>query len=551
MYNSQFYQSWMNGEVMIKSPLKYSALLLTLGLFGCGSSSDNKPDPRDALTDIELAKDFTQDFVTVKDAISDMQAPLLASTEQFALDVANVDKNAVEASQNALSKLIMITVNTLQNAVTENGVDYSQLETSYSISTILSECDEPCFQDIDLNTTANVTYANNTLSVTNAQVNSELFEVNAYWEYNSETGNFEYIEERGNSLGEFSSTISFEINLPDPNLEGSNELAIGISNVISQSNDTQFKLELNNFGFNGEIESTSNLTLNDLIELENTDVISGASVSFEISEAQLGMGEVQFVGSASFTIINTEAEGKSNRFVISGEMTNSVGDVIGASIELIETNKEYNSEYTLEDIDGVDYGFKYSDMEYTSYDLEYNLELIFSSQEHGDLSVQLFAIESYISDYLDTYSYSYNNGIGSSMSEYNFSLSDIGEGNILVEVAGQQLNLDYIYNNQESSESDGSSSDDEYEYSYNESINDMIKITDASYESRQVYILFNSEDIYSYEVSNLNPDSTETNENSESTGVYVDDVQYGELEFDLLENTAVMAFTDGDSISIQ
>jgi len=63
-----------------------------------------------------------------------------------------------------------------------------------------------------------------------------------------------------------------------------------------------------------------------------------------------------------------------------------------------------------------------------------------------------------------------------------------------------------------------------------------------------MYILFNSEDIHTYEYDESTPNSNETESYTETTGVYVDDVQYGELEFDLLENAAVMVFNDGDEI---
>ncbi|MFT5592060.1 MAG: hypothetical protein ACI8SR_000417 [Oceanicoccus sp.] len=552
---------------MNKFKLFTSILVITsLGLVGCSSSSssDKKEDPRSTLTDLDLAKDYTKRFVKVEQAIIDMQQPMINTTEQFIKDAQEVNSDEVEASLVALSSTLYLALSVVDDAIMRDssndvtGVDYSKLNSSYALSELLSDvCKDkaPCMPSADLSTGGSVTYSNNTLSVSNVQVSTELFSYHTEWKLVN-SGYYEEENIRDESKGTFTNTISFDINLPKPDLNGANELAFGISNLNLQTASSIFAVTMDNFDINGKLSSVDILTLNQLLTSDEQKL---SAIGANLTNIVMTFGSATFKGSMQLNASSVDGIDFNNaNAMVSGALINSNGDSIKANLDLgISEYKEKEEDSYSQSNNG--FTWKSAESGSESFNFDFNLELIYTSQEHGELSVKLSALGEYADDYASSYSSNSANDYSYSSSENEYKYNDhfLASGNIEVNVAGEILKLTYGAEGKDEESSkgsyshnpDGSSSS---ENERNESRINSIKITDASYTERNLYIKLNIDSISTTSYSHSNGENKNANKDTfeVKSGVFVGDVQYGDFTFDALENTLIIEFTDGEKVNL-
>lgn len=542
---------------MNKTPLISVILAASLALTGCGSEDEEEIDYRDDLTDLELAKDFTQRFMKVETAIVDMQEPMIETTEQFFQDTSAVNTDAVEASLEAFDATLAFAVTAIAPAFVRNeldeltSIDYSQILASQTITSLMAEActEDPCIPEIDLTTDASVTFQNNTLTVSNAEVNVELFD---YYIQYVETEPYVWEENViRNSKGTFTSTISFDITLLSEDLEGANTAAFAISNVSLTSADTEFSVTVDGLDATGVIQSESVMSLFDAVATEEELIID--TLRATLDNAIVQFGDATFKGELSLNGENTES-GRNAVATVSGELINSVGDSIKAVFDLTQTaylsSYDYQSEYEVDE-SGADVN-TYARSDSEAYNFDYNLELIFDSVEHGELAVKMAALGSYEEANGEGNENSYHPETyeNSNTSYSTETESLLASGNIQVSVADETLRLSYNY--QRTQELDGSSEYDSAEGTntseWTNTYTDAIKIEDASYSDRSVYFLI---DLMKSGGYTTDGDLMNEFQDSEVTsGVYVDDILYGEYEFDALNNTQEIVFIDESRLSL-
>lgn len=540
----------------------FAAILIitNIGLVGCGSSSssETKTDPRNNLTDLELAKDYTKRFVNVGQAILDMQQPMIETTELFIKDSREVDTDEVDASLGALSTTLYLALTVVKDALIQNsdgdviGVDYSNIPSSTALAQLLNnECDsDPCMANVELTTGANVTYSDNVLSVTNAQVSTELF--TTYYDWSEERV---YKELRDESKGVFTNTISFEIKLPKFDLNGTNEVAFGISKLNLQTDSSLFAITMEAFGVNGKIDGINFASLNQL--LNSGKNINATEINANLTNAEIKFGAANFIGNVDLNVVPIDNVADKASAKISGLLTNSQGDSIKANLDLGVTNYKSDDEDNYQEIDGY-YEWENTEASSESFDFDFDLELIYTSIKHGELSVKLSALGKYSEASMKETSNKASRDNNQNKYESSYSYSDqlLADGGIEVRVAGEELELSYGIKSEGKESEEGSysanteGSQSEYKDQEN-SINSII-ITDASYTERNLYITINTEFMTSHSYSSENEEgkSSRINNSDIVSGVFVGGVQYGEFSFDALTNTSVMAFTDGEKISL-
>ncbi len=497
---------------MSKLPFLPAIFAASLALTGCvedlTGSDDDQVDARDNLSDIELAKDFTRSFNEVAVAMEEMEQPIIDAAEQFSSDVEDINEDAVEASLVSLTMSMALAVSLIEDAANQNdqdevtSIDYSQIAASTSFTDLLANaCEEECSDEFTITSTGSVTRSGNVLSMENVEVTTELFDD-------------ETLENE--SIGTFTSTVSFNIELPEEDLGGDNTLGLAITGLSLDSADTSFELSMTDLGASFQLGNAEVMNLNDLLEEEecndefeicepeSDNEFDPTAMNMQLEGVVLKLGGAQFDGSMSMaipTIFESDTEESLEvNTSISGKLTNSLGESILASMYMgIKGTNTQEGEVLNEESD-----------------LELDLELTFESQNHGDLSI-LFT------------SLSHNESDTNSVNDSYSSMADLS-GDITITAGEESIKLTY-------SGSDTDSSDD----SEQEQNSSQIRITDATYSSRDIYILIGSE--YS---DNGNGETTEV----DSSGVYVDNVKYAETDFDEFTNTRYMAFTDGDKIEL-
>lgn len=475
-------------------------LTATLALAGCGHESDGAGggDPKDDLSNIELAKDFTRSFQQISQAMEDMQAPIMDAAQQFSTDVEPVEEDVVQASVVSLAVALELAGSLIEDAIIEDAstgevsaIDYSQIAVSTTFSSLISSvCGGECDETFGITSEGSVTRAANILSVANVEFSTELFDVS--------------YDEQGNvsasvSRGTHTSTLSFNIELPAADLSGDNTLAFAISGLSLKATNTNsvFELAMAELGGSAQFGHASTMTLDQLLVSQD---FNPTSSQLQLADVALTLGAAQFTGALSFALpvmLDTAFEVSMS---ISGKLTNSLGEhfLAGFTLSMDGTT------------DASDSGFD-QDASVTM-----DLELTFQSQNAGDLSILLSGLGS--SDITET----------NSTNQSSYSEMLMLGGDITLTAGDSSLLLSFVADNEDS----GSDSEENNTAEF--------KMIDANYTNREVYILFG----YDYGYAS----GTETE--SQTAGVYVGSTQYGEIVFDEFNDTLSMDFSDGEKIQL-
>ena len=543
---------------------KYLAALLasSMALTGCleSSSSDEEPkiDYRDNLTDVDLAKDFTNRFGKVESAIYDMQEPMIETSSQFLQDVSSIDTDAVEASLEVLDATLLAALLPVSNAIefdganNVTGIDYDKMAGTYYLAQIMDvACEQNlCSEAIDTSTAAQLTVSGNVMSVRNAQISSELFATHPEW-VEGDNG-FKEVVVRDESLGQFSNTVSFDITLPEENLGSNNSVGISISNLTVTSADTGFSISIDNLGADAQIESNASLTLSDLITTQEQVLID--KINANLSNAVIEFGDATFKGNLDLNV-NEGLAGLDTSAAISGELINSKGDSIKAVLDLGRTEYQYTpTEYQYDFNENPDGSWDSSNSlnGAESYKFDYSLELVFDSVEHGELAVKLSALGSYEDEKSEEGSSSYD-GVENN-DEYRRSYTEelMANGDIEIRVANEAFKVSYNLSTdlEDTGNRDSSSDNESTSWNYNESTTSVstIKISDATYTKRSVYMLIDTSS--SFTSSQTDQGDSANQSGVMTSGVYVDETLYGQLVFDPMNNTQDIVFTDGTKFSL-
>lgn len=545
---------------------KYLAALLasSMVLTGCLESSSSNEEPqidyRENLTDVELAKDFTNRFGKVESAIYDMQEPMIETSSQFLQDVSSIDTDAVEASLEVLDATLLAALLPVSNAIefdganNVTGIDYDKMAGTYYLAQIMNvACEQNlCSEAIDISTAAQLTVSGNVMSVRNAQISSELFATHPEWVWVEGDNGFKEVIVRDESLGQFSNTVSFDITLPEENLGSDNSVGISISNLTVTSADTDFSISIDNLGADAQVESNASLTLSDLITTQEQVLID--KINANLSNAVIEFGDATFKGNLDLNV-NEGLGGVDTSAAISGELINSKGDSIKAVLDLGRTEYQYTpTEYQYDYNQNPDGSWDSSNSlnGAESYKFDYSLELVFDSVEHGELAVQLSALGSYKDEKSEEGSSLYD-GVENN-DEYRRSYTEelMANGDIEIRVANEAFKVSYNLNTdlEDTGNRDSSSDNESTSWNYNESTTSVstIKIADATYTKRSVYMLIDTSS--SFTSSHTDQGDSANQSQVMTSGVYVDETLYGQLVFDPMNNTQDIVFTDGTKFSL-
>ena len=447
--------------------------------------------------DINYAKDFTRKFNDLDASMSDMEQPMEQAVQQFKTDTENLNKDAMAASIVALAGITTLALNIVESAAIYEGeevvaVDYSQFNASYSLATLINDhCQPACDEGFDLTSEGTVSYENNQLTINDVLVTVGLYEINETLD------NGEWLEERGDFIGQYDNRVSFTITLPDETLNNNNEVSISISNVLVESEATNFSLGLNRLGIDTQFDSGSQISLNDFLNTDEETEFSATSLSFayELDNVELVLDQARFNGNFNVSMDFQDDDNDLGRllmdFSVDGTLTNSLGEHILAkySVNAGVDNNESNA----------------------GFNIGAEIELTFHSQSSGDLTLA-FKLASGVDVT--------KNDLGEAE---NLNLSMLNEIKIISGENGFILSygLDGQLEN----------SDIEPEGS----VHAFIKIQDASRSDKDFYIIIN-----------LNVDASSQDEPDVvyTSGVYVDDALVGKWDFDQYENTQTITFSD-------
>ncbi len=448
--------------------------------------------------DIDYAKSFIRDFNTLDASMIDMEQPMITASQQFISDTENIDEDAMAASMVALASMTALAVSIIKDVALYEGdeviaLDYSKFNASYNIDTLISEkCASSCDAGFDLSSTGVITYDNNQLTI-----NAALVTVDGYQVTESYLGNGEWLEERGSLIGQFDSTVSITITLPDEDLNNNNELSIAISNVSVTSSDTAFSLSLDRLGLDTQIDIGGNISLNDLLNIDAEDdtELNNVSLAYQLNNVELILDEARFNGNFNMDMsVEDDQNGLGGMLVafsIDGTLTNSLGDSVLAKYAVNVDSENSDS--------GLD------------ANLGAEIEFTFQSQNSQDLTLAFK---------FDVGAKTLTNNVEEAT---NFELNMLTEFKIIAGEKGfiVSYGIDIVAENVDTEPSGSGGL--------------YIKIQDATRTDKDFYIILNMNAVAS---TGSDPEIEFT------SGVYVNNTLVGEWEFDQYENTQAITFDD-------